>query len=161
MWMRRTSKSKGNGAISIGLLMPMAIWLIRGSVKSGIEMRPSGSSSKLLLSLVTLRNGSQQMGMPPIHEQYGKYWAKMCSIGPRNTSIIDESKITVASNSGSIPCAALEPLKLRHAFVVTRDELRNSLRPRRTMGEVVSLLEQRQVFLQCLASLQTAIQAAS
>ena len=41
------------------------------------------------------------------------------------------------------------------------DELRNYLRPRRTMGEVVSLLEQRQAFLQRLAALQTLIQAAS
>ena len=41
------------------------------------------------------------------------------------------------------------------------DELRNYLRPRRTIGEVVSLLEQRQAFLQHLAALQTLIQAAS
>jgi putative transposase len=48
----------------------------------------------------------------------------------------------------------------RHASVVTRDELRNYLRPRRTMGEVASLLEQRQAFLQPLVALQTLIQAA-
>lgn len=41
------------------------------------------------------------------------------------------------------------------------DELRHYLRPRRTVGEAVSLLEQRQVFLQRLAALQTMIQAAS
>jgi putative transposase len=41
------------------------------------------------------------------------------------------------------------------------DELRTYLRPRRTMSEVVSLLEQRQTFLQRLAALQTVIQAAS
>jgi transposase-like protein len=41
------------------------------------------------------------------------------------------------------------------------DELRNYFRPRRTMGEGVSLLEQRQVFLQRLAALQTAMQVAS
>ena len=41
------------------------------------------------------------------------------------------------------------------------DELRNYLRPRRAMGEVVSLLEQRQAFLQRLAALQRVIQAAS
>ena len=41
------------------------------------------------------------------------------------------------------------------------DELRNYLRPRRTKGEVVSLQEQRQAFLQHLAALQTLIQAAS
>jgi transposase-like protein len=40
------------------------------------------------------------------------------------------------------------------------DELRNYLRPRRTMGEVVSLQEQRQAFLQRLATRQTIIQAA-
>ena len=41
------------------------------------------------------------------------------------------------------------------------DALRTYLRPRRTMSEVVSLLEQRQAFLQRLAALQTVIQAAS
>jgi len=46
-------------------------------------------------------------------------------------------------------------------FCCAFDELRTYLRPRRTMGEVVSLLEQRQTFLQRLAALQTVIQAAS
>ena len=46
-------------------------------------------------------------------------------------------------------------------FCCAFDELRNDLRPRRIMGEAVSLLEQRQVFLQRLAALQTMIQAAS
>src|SRR5437879_13429746 len=46
-------------------------------------------------------------------------------------------------------------------FCCAFDELRNYLRPRRIMGEAVSLLEQRQVFLQRLAALQTMIQAAS
>jgi transposase-like protein len=41
------------------------------------------------------------------------------------------------------------------------DELRNYLRPRRSRGEMVSLQEQRQAFLQHLAALQTLIQAAS
>jgi hypothetical protein len=54
-----------------------------------------------------------------------------------------------------------ELLKQQLAFVVTRDELRNYLRPRRTTGEVVSLLEQRQVFLQRLGALLTLVQAAS
>ncbi len=85
----------------------------------------------------------------------------MYSIERTNTSIIAWSKITVASNSGTIRCVALEPLKRQHAFVVMRDELRNYLRPRCIMGEVVSLLEQRQAFLQRLAALQTLIQAAS
>ncbi|GHO82638.1 hypothetical protein KSZ_06440 [Dictyobacter formicarum] len=46
-------------------------------------------------------------------------------------------------------------------FCCAFDELHNYLRPRRTMGEVVSLREQRQAFLQRLAALQIAIQAAS
>ena len=46
-------------------------------------------------------------------------------------------------------------------FCCAFDELRNYLRPRRTIGEVVSLLEQRQAFLQRVAALQTLIQAAS
>jgi len=41
------------------------------------------------------------------------------------------------------------------------DELRTSLRPRRTMGEVVSLLKHQQAFLPRIAALQTLIQAAS
>jgi putative transposase len=46
-------------------------------------------------------------------------------------------------------------------FCCAFDEWRTDLRPRRTLGEVVSLLEQRQAFLQRLAALQTLIQAAS
>lgn len=46
-------------------------------------------------------------------------------------------------------------------FCCAFDELRNNLRPRRTMGEVVSLREQRQAFLQRLAALQILIQAVS
>lgn len=41
------------------------------------------------------------------------------------------------------------------------DELRNYLRSRRTMGQVVSLREQRRAFLQRITALQTAIQTAS
>lgn len=41
------------------------------------------------------------------------------------------------------------------------DELRNDLRPRHTMGEVASLLEQQQAFRKPLATLQTGIQTAS
>jgi hypothetical protein len=43
-----------------------------------------------------------------------------------------------------------ERLKPPHASVVTRDELRNYFRPRRTMGEPASLSEQRQAFRQRL-----------
>jgi len=46
-------------------------------------------------------------------------------------------------------------------FCCAFDELRNYLRPRRTMGELVSLPEQRRAFLQRLAALQTLMQAAS
>jgi transposase-like protein len=46
-------------------------------------------------------------------------------------------------------------------FCCAFDELRNYLRPRRTMGEVISLREQRQAFLQRIVALQTLIQTAS
>jgi transposase-like protein len=46
-------------------------------------------------------------------------------------------------------------------FCSAFDELRNYLRPCRTMGEVVSLQRQRQAFLQRLAALQTWLQTAS
>jgi putative transposase len=46
-------------------------------------------------------------------------------------------------------------------FCCAFDELRNYFRPRHTVGEVVSLREQRWAFLQRLAALQKAIQTAS
>lgn len=46
-------------------------------------------------------------------------------------------------------------------FCCAFDELRNYFRPRRTMGEVVSLLQQRQAFLPRLTALQTLIRATS
>jgi putative transposase len=46
-------------------------------------------------------------------------------------------------------------------FYCAFDELHNYLRPRSTIGEPISLLEQRHVFLQRLATLQTLVQAIS
>jgi len=46
-------------------------------------------------------------------------------------------------------------------FCCAFDELRNYLRPRHTMGEVIPLQEERRAFLQHLAALQTAMQTAS
>src|SRR5258708_6590034 len=101
------------------------------------------------------------MGTVPIREQFARQWAATLPIERVNISTIVWSKTTVASNNDTIRCAVLEPLKGRHASAVTRDELRNYLRPRRSMGEAVSLLEQRRAFLQRLATLQRVIQAAS
>src|ERR1700731_1575101 len=46
-------------------------------------------------------------------------------------------------------------------FCCAFDELRNYLRPRHTMGEPISLPEQRRVFLQKLAALKVLVQSAS
>jgi hypothetical protein len=46
-------------------------------------------------------------------------------------------------------------------FCCVFDELRNDLRPRRVMGEALSLLEQRQAFLQRFTALLAEIQAVS
>jgi len=46
-------------------------------------------------------------------------------------------------------------------FCCAFDELRNFFRPRRTMGERVSLAEQRRAFLQRLFTLKALLQAAS
>jgi hypothetical protein len=46
-------------------------------------------------------------------------------------------------------------------FCCAFDELRNYLRPRCTMGEVIPLLEQRRAFLQRFAAPLTWMQAAS
>jgi hypothetical protein len=85
----------------------------------------------------------------------------MSNIERVNSSIIGWSKIIAVSSSGTLQCVVLEQLERQHASVVPRDELHNYLRPPRITGEVVSLLEQRQAFLQRLAALQTVIQAAS
>src|SRR5258708_9541911 len=58
------------------------------------------------------------MGILPIHGLYAKRWAVMYSIGRASISIIGWNRIIVASNSGTIPCVALELLKRRHASVV-------------------------------------------
>jgi putative transposase len=54
-----------------------------------------------------------------------------------------------------------EPLKRRLVSVVTRDELQKYFRPRRIMGEAVSLSQRRPAFLDRLVALQALLQAAS
>jgi hypothetical protein len=63
------------------------------------------------------------------------------------TAVVSDAWLWNSGSSSTLCCAY--------------DELRNSLRPRRTMGEVISLQEQRQAFRKPLAALQTLIQAAS
>src|SRR5258708_3600669 len=107
-----------NGGMCLALSIATAIWLIRGSVKSGIWMRPSGSSSKLLLLLAMLQSMVQPMDTVLTHVPYARRWVRMCNIGQISISIIGWSKITVASNSGVIPCAALAISRQQLAFVV-------------------------------------------
>jgi putative transposase len=64
-------------------------------------------------------------------------------------------------NQRSYPMRGFGTGEAAARFCCAFDELRTSLRPRRTMGEVVSPLKQRQAFLQRIAALQTLIQAAS
>ena len=59
------------------------------------------------------------------------------------------------------PMHGFGTFKTAARFCCAFDELRNYFRPRRVMGEVVSLREQRQTFLQRLAALQAVIQTAS
>jgi putative transposase len=59
------------------------------------------------------------------------------------------------------PMRGFGTIEAAACFCCAFDELRTYLRSRRTMGETVSLLEQRQVFLQRFAALQTRIKAAS
>jgi transposase-like protein len=59
------------------------------------------------------------------------------------------------------PMCGFETVEGAARFCCAFDELRNYLRPRRTMGEAAPLPEQRQTFLQRLAALQEVIQAAS
>jgi len=59
------------------------------------------------------------------------------------------------------PMRGFKTFEATARFCCAFDELRNYLRPRRTMGEPISLPEQRRAFLQRLAVLQALIQAAS
>jgi transposase-like protein len=61
------------GAIFTGPLILVAIWWIRGSVKSGIGMRPNSSSNKLLLRLAMLQSRSPQTDIAPIHAQSARH----------------------------------------------------------------------------------------
>jgi putative transposase len=59
------------------------------------------------------------------------------------------------------PMRGFETIEAATRFCCAFDELRNYLRSRRTMGETVSLLEQRQAFLLRFTALQTLIQTVS
>jgi putative transposase len=59
------------------------------------------------------------------------------------------------------PMRGFKTFEAAARFCCAFDELRNYLRPRRTMRESVSLPEQRSVFLQRLVALKALIQAAS
>jgi putative transposase len=61
----------------------------------------------------------------------------------------------------SYPMRGFGTVEAAARFCCAFDELRNYFRPRHTVGEVVSLREQRWAFLQRLAALQKAIQTAS
>jgi hypothetical protein len=64
--------SMGSGVISIGLSTRMAIWLIRGFVRSEIWRQPSDFSSRLLLLLAMFPIKSQPMGISPIHGPFAR-----------------------------------------------------------------------------------------
>jgi putative transposase len=59
------------------------------------------------------------------------------------------------------PMRGFKTFEASARFCCAFDELRNYLRPRRTMGEPISLPEQRRAFLQRLTALKALIQAAS
>jgi hypothetical protein len=108
----------GNGVICIELLTRMAIWWIPCEVRSGIWRQRSDFLSKPSGSVVMLPTKSQPMGIALIHGPYERRWAAQSSIGRGNISIIGWSKIIEGSNSATIPCVALEHLKLQHVFAV-------------------------------------------
>jgi len=84
-----------------------------------------------------------------------------CRYLRENLSSYGWSKIIEGLSNAPIRCVALGHLKQQHVSVVMRDELRNYPCPRRTMGEPISLSEQRRAFLQRLVALKALIQAAS
>ena len=59
------------------------------------------------------------------------------------------------------PMCGFGAIEAEARFCCAFDELRTYFRPRRTMGERVSLLEQRRAFLQRLVTLKAFLQAAS
>jgi putative transposase len=61
----------------------------------------------------------------------------------------------------SYPMHGFGTVEAAARFCCAFDELRNYFRSRRTMGELISLPEQRRAFLQRLAALKALIQAAS
>src|SRR5258708_21743623 len=98
------------------------------------------------------------MGIVPIHGPYARRYGAMFCNGQTSISITGWSKITVASNNGIIPCAALElsrqPLAsaghLMRFVSSSADEVRQFFRVRTTVKQTVSLAQQREVFRQRL-----------
>jgi len=72
--------------------------------------------------------------------------------------VADKSELSTTERGSTYGFGTIESAA---RFCCAFDELRNYFRSRRTMGETVSLLEQRQAFLLRFTALQTLIQTAS
>jgi hypothetical protein len=161
MSMRRPAKCMAHGGICIGPSTKWVVWWIPWEARNGIGKQLSGFSSRRLRWLVIRQSLSPQRGTVAMHGLLVRSWATLSNIEPTRPSRIVSSKITGASNSDTLPCAALEPSRQRRVFVVTRDELRKYFRSRRSMGKSISLSQRRRAFLNQLVALPILLQAAS
>jgi hypothetical protein len=88
------------------------------SEKRDMEAARRFDLRKLSMSLGTLQHGGQPMGMLPTHVPSGRSLAWMFCTEPTSISTIDWSKIIVASNSATPPCAGSEAWHQPPAFAV-------------------------------------------
>jgi putative transposase len=88
------------------------------------------------------------MGMRPIGETMGKHVEHRTNTSLKNGLEQDHRGI----QQRDAPLGGFQTVKAAARFCGTCDEIRHSLRPRRRMGEVVSLLEPRQTFVRRLAA---------
>src|SRR5450432_100468 len=161
MWMRPPSKCRGSGGICIERSTTRAIWWIPCSrEKRNMEaaqrfFKQAVASVGCVPDQVTTEGHNsyprairETMGSDVAHRtsKYLNNWLEQDHRGIKQ-------RYYPMRGFGTVEAAA--------RFCCAFDELRNYFRPRHTMGEVVSLQEQRRTFLLRLAALQTAMQTAS
>jgi len=161
MLMKRMSGSKGNGVICIVPSIAMAPWWTRGSS----EKRDMEAAKRFFKQALDVAGHAPERVTTDGHDSYprairgilGSQVIHRCNRYLNNRIEQDHRGI----KQRYYPLRGFGNVESAARFCRAFDEVRNYLRPRHTMGESVSLAEQRRLFCERLASLQTLMVAAS
>ncbi len=160
-WMKRMSKSRGNGVTSTAPLIGMAIWLTR----CGAEKRDMEAAKRFFKQAVDVVGHSPERVTTDGHDSYPR--AIRETVGSQvmhRTNAYLNNRLEQDHRGVKqryYPMRGFGSFESAARFCCAFDELRNYLRPRQRMGETVSLEQQRRVFRERLAALQALMMVAS